>query len=1065
MALSLFRKSGWWWLGGLLLFGLFGCGGTGSSSDQPAATAVPTQLVAGFVEDGPIVDARIYLADAVDGSVVPFCGPSGQGRCETRSDDAGHFSLLLARRVDPGTLLLVARGGSDGGTGFDFSAMEQCSALDFYASSLGRVVVSPLTTLVTRGWQSGLSLADSLQVVADNLQLSGSPSKLLSRPAEDAQLLNRTLLLSKIAAELVLQDPAQEPFARLAAQLVAPPASVFSSGFPDSGLLNDLGFVGDARQRIEDMRLALAGNGDQRQSFIVEELFQGIRTIVERSLGSGFDPLDPAFIANGHTLAMQVAQAVAPALVPLNRVAPQRLARYLLHAYGLNDAVSLSLPGNEFNVKLQGGSSSGLSAVTVNPLLRELASLTSAYSIQVPLLADEMPGDDSARRAAYYYRSDLSHLHQAEKLVGLVSDDAVNDPLMVEIVDGKAAAGLFAEAEKIVQTQIYQSAEQADAWLELGRSEVDFGRYAAALPHLDAAYAAIRRVVDSKGAALLSSHDSAVLASIAANYRKIGDLDDAARVLDYLQQLATAVASTSTYGKFFIGVRNIAEDALAADEIAQATAMVNDLLPLARLTPANKKVRSGVTYMYYRSRIFNLSEVLRLNADLGRSAEVWQIYQEIESLRANDGLQNLTLNETWYYASQIVEDLYRSGFAIEALNLANSIPVSYKNYYGATRSGVYYQNAAFMSVATWEALNNGYASGLQVLNDHFSAASDLIEGLTYYALNRKNERIGLSLINVGRLGEAVQALDEAARLLGGLTETSDRNIYRNLIERGYVKVADLYADVGDFATAATLLGRAEGALQPVVGVSYRIDGLVSIALGYHRLGMVTARDGQFSQAYDEIRVAQSLVSRTEETQLYETLADGIIESGQRGGVLQQVADAMSAAAADIHDPVRDAGLSNYDSLARTEIKYLLKTAGYYSLMKNSADALLTLQLAEQTAGSIQVDTTRMKQLVAIAGALAGAGFSDQAIALAESLSFVSSRNDALQAIAESFSRRDDFPGTKVAAIDTDGDGLPNFWSPLASAADIAASGLMLDPDCDNDGIPDISDHRPLYVDP
>jgi len=1050
-----------------LLSILCGCGGGNSSSDQPAVSGVPTRLVAGFVEDGPIVDARLYLVHTADNSIARSCGASGSGSCETRSDDRGHFSFLLNQQVDPGDLLVVARGGSDGSTGLDLSSMEACTALGFFAADYHDVVVSPLTTMVTRNWQSGKSLQEALSDVTSYLKLGRQPADLLFRPGSDAELQNRALLLSKIASELSLAFPGQEPFSTIASILSSPRVETSGSPFPGASLLNDLGLSTSQQKRIGDLQQRLAGNPlAQEDVFVEEELFQGFSLIAERSLsGSGFDPLDAAFVANGQILSSALRQAVSPDLVPLNGVAPQRLARYLLHTYGLKDASVLTLPTADFTQRLQGDATLGLPPLSQNTLLRELANLTSVYSVQVALLADEMPGDDSALRRSYYYNSDLSHFHQAEKLVGLVSDDAINDPLMVAVVDGMAAAGLFSEAEKITQTQVYQSVYLADAWLELARSEVEFGQFAAAKPHLDEAYAALRKVLDNQQASQLTSHESLMLASIAANYRKAGYLAEATTVLNDLQQLATAVSDTSTYGKLFVGVRNIAEDYLATGDLTQAAAVVDDLLPVARLTPANVKVRSGVSYQYFKLRVFNLREVMRLYAELGLPAEVLQVFQEIQALRSNDGLQNLTLNETWYDASQMVETLYSSGHSAEALNLANSIPASYSNYYGASRSGVFYQNTAFMSVATWEALNNGYPAGLAVLNAHFSKVTDLVEGLTYFALNSGNPRIGLSLLNAGRLAEAVQALDEATLLLDGLVETTDLNIYRNLIEHGYVKVAKLYVQAGDLVTASNLLGKAEGELHAVVAAEYRNDGYLSIALGYHDAGMTAARDLQFSQAFAEAQAAESLVSELEATQLYDAIAAGLTTSDQREGLLPAVVSRLVATAGTIHDPVRDAGLGTFDNLAKSEIHYLLAAAGYYNLMKDSSSSLAALETAEQTARELLVDTTRMAQLVSVAGGYAEAGFVDKALSLAESLPFLSSRNEAFQAIAESFTTHDDFPGQDVASVDTDGDGLPNFWSPLVDPAAIDASGLTLDPDCDNDGIPDLADSRPLFVDP
>ena len=58
-------------------------------------------------------------------------------------------------------------------------------------------------------------------------------------------------------------------------------------------------------------------------------------------------------------------------------------------------------------------------------------------------------------------------------------------------------------------------------------------------------------------------------------------------------------------------------------------------------------------------------------------------------------------------------------------------------------------------------------------------------------------------------------------------------------------------------------------------------------------------------------------------------------------------------------------------------------------------------------------------------------------------------------------RRDDFPASSIASIDTDHDGKPNFFLSGASEQAIAESGLIADNDADNDGIEDSIDVTPL----
>jgi len=60
--------------------------------------------------------------------------------------------------------------------------------------------------------------------------------------------------------------------------------------------------------------------------------------------------------------------------------------------------------------------------------------------------------------------------------------------------------------------------------------------------------------------------------------------------------------------------------------------------------------------------------------------------------------------------------------------------------------------------------------------------------------------------------------------------------------------------------------------------------------------------------------------------------------------------------------------------------------------------------------------------------------------------------------------QDDLPATAVANVDTDKDGLVNFFLPDASEQQITASNLKMDEDSDNDGLSDLEDLSPLKAD-
>jgi hypothetical protein len=137
--------------------------------------------------------------------------------------------------------------------------------------------------------------------------------------------------------------------------------------------------------------------------------------------------------------------------------------------------------------------------------------------------------------------------------------------------------------------------------------------------------------------------------------------------------------------------------------------------------------------------------------------------------------------------------------------------------------------------------------------------------------------------------------------------------------------------------------------------------------------------------------------------------------------------------------------SNYATNLNTVNTALIST------LKNIVNA--TQQQAEN------IQQGHMNDLVNFASSLRDYALAEQLLA-----SEINTDVDRLSLTAnmvEFIANQDDFPASPVATVDTDLDGLVNFFSHAASTESILSSGLTADEDSDNDGTGDQDDLTPI----
>ncbi len=1041
---------------------LSACGG-GDSSDVRTATPTETLSLSGIVADGPVSGARVEIREIGSNTLVSSCGTAGRSRCETMTDEDGRFFFHLASEIDLSSLQIVTSGGRDTQTGVDFSNLSLAADLSMFSGRQEHMAVTPVTTLLSHR-RRAQSPEEAEREVRSLLALPSDQS-LTDLPGNNPAAGKRSMLLTAIARAGAVNDndTGEDPFRALAQK-----SNLFNS---DGSLQSEgLALVDFLRSDEADHILSLDAALTQAPPaqwgavFQEKELQRSLIAILELMLADESDQIDfedPLFLDNINRLVNGIRTACAPEFIPLDDLTPQRIARYLFFSYDLLDAEDFLLSGEAFEQRMQRRTGDEMISLSEDPEILILARSRSRYQSSVPLFESRLL-DTEDKRIEYYLNSDQSHLYQAERMVSGVGDAVLNDEIMAKLVEGKGRFGLFEDAQVLADTQIVQTEERGRAYLSLARRMIERGREGEVEAILNLAEREFTRVIEVKGVANIENSDTQNLQSLAANYRKIGTEQDAQRILDLLEDAVLYFNTSTLFGRLIVGTWKIADQYLEREQFDEARPLVDSLFSLAMRCPPNDT--NGA--LFYKARVFYLVETAKRYAELGDVAQVEEIYQIISDLRENDGLQNLTRNETWFYMISLVETFYSLGLNQQAMDLALSIPDSYENYRGFTMPGAFYRAGAMKAVSAAIALESGIDAAGQFMAENLSDPHDQIEAWTYMAGNKQRAYTAQQAIEQQFFDLAQQALRRARDLVAQLEETTERNHYRYAIQYGYAKLADLAWEAQAPDLAQKLIDQALAAAEQLNEAQYRVTALIEIAEVQRLVGQTEAADLSLQKA-----LQFTLGNPGEDAIDLQEL------------ILEAFSDFAENALTTYIDTARGLftqGLNysgtDHDDLAELEARSLIYAANLISGFTGT-DATLRrwaldlLDEARAVAEQIYVSATRMSVYISdderkehlIEGYARARDF-ETAIEMARSLPYRSERNLAFKTLAILYSEWDDLPHTDLASVDTDGDGRPNFFNPDADREAAVAQGLELDPDSDGDGIPDEEDYRPLYYD-
>jgi hypothetical protein len=202
--------------------------------------------------------------------------------------------------------------------------------------------------------------------------------------------------------------------------------------------------------------------------------------------------------------------------------------------------------------------------------------------------------------------------------------------------------------------------------------------------------------------------------------------------------------------------------------------------------------------------------------------------------------------------------------------------------------------------------------------------------------------------------------------------------------------------------------------------------------------------------------------------MFSTIADQAVEAVSNAATIEDKVDAVDDILGELEavfEPDYSNAFLNIDNLLFATKKHAGLNEEYaqaISSIKATGAALLKSLLA---ATSEFADSENVDFYESFIEQYAWLGNYEDAQSLSVNEIYTTADSEALFAvIAETMATQDDFPASAIANVDTDNDGLPNFFLLNATEDAISESGLSTDNDADNDGIEDPNDLNPLDKD-
>ncbi|GGE81510.1 cadherin-like domain-containing protein [Pseudoalteromonas gelatinilytica] len=727
-------------------------------------------------------------------------------------------------------------------------------------------------------------------------------------------------------------------------------------------------------------------------------------------------------------------------------------------------------------------------------------NISSPISATIELKPSYVTNEDKLN---YYYSSDKSHLKQAQAISANINDDIYMDEVNTRLAIGYIAAGFEEQAEKNFSA-ISTLDELARAYRDAGEKLDSFSLSDRAAEYRVKSEAAYNQYIAEKGLENISSSDPIFYLGLINDYNNVNQVAQANDLLDTLTLYANTVREdeyNTTYGRFLTSFKNASETAIEAyiedkTEANKATAI--------QIIKAYAELTAKTGYQIQKSGTYKDQRVEKLKAlYIGWAAELLIKVNEVElakeytnlvlSLYGVTGFDSNYPNEASTYSEATLATypypLVSLSASVKALygvsaenNPAFALLTSDRNKTNAREFMFAYEIADNLvaglsledSVATAKAyflegeeveaksfydslVDGSSAPGAAMILQSRDEDELAIEVLNYaatvlysedYILKENVKQITgyqgcAALVRFNLLLEATEQAkkhaDECANVVNNYIASNKGNFETTSSIEAYSNLINVYVSLNNYAAIPTVVTQLDAEIKLLESnesqIEYRLTNL-----GY----LIAANQVETALSWLEDSLAELDTEKTtmeinDFTDMLETV------------LITTINDQESTIGFFAQDSAITALAKHHTS----DENYAANFAKVISLVKQFTDKATTFI-------NLQSDKVVQDNMETLVSTYAFLGEYETANGLINSkLNGDADKQTLFTLYASIVARRDDFPASSIASIDTDHDGKPNFFLSGASEQAIAESGLIADTDADNDGIEDSIDVTPL----